>query len=117
MRCMVWVYLVCLGPIKRKLGVYEVNRSKGLSQIHVNTYNFIFRITRQLNFKRTLISPITAKLEIPGFSYEAFEHGGIYELIVGYNFHKMAYVLLCMAYFICFPGACLRIRKVRSCLL
>ena len=39
--------------------------------------NIFYRIARQLNYKqRTLTSAITAKLEIPGFSYEAFEQGG-----------------------------------------
>ena len=37
---------------------------------------FVFRIARQLNYKRTLTSSTTARIDLAGFPYEAFEQGG-----------------------------------------
>ena len=38
--------------------------------------DFVFRIARQLNYKRTLTSATTARIDLAGFPYEAFEQGG-----------------------------------------
>ena len=38
--------------------------------------DFVFSIARQLNYKRTLTSATTARIDLAGFPYEAFEQGG-----------------------------------------
>ena len=48
----------------------------GVMYMLVKYDDFVFRIARQLNYKRTLTSVTTARIDLAGFPYEAFEQGG-----------------------------------------
>ena len=47
-----------------------------VSELFRLNYISVFRIARQLNFQRILTSATTARIDIPGFPYEAFDQGG-----------------------------------------